>query len=205
MLCDHVLVLNNHYSAINVCTVKRALNMLFQNRAEVVTVENGMYCTYDIASWSELSSLKRELGVFNDDEELMGSIIVPRVIRTVYFSKVPTRKVRLNRKNIYLRDGNTCQYCGKVFASEDLNLDHVLPRAQGGISSWTNLVCSCYKCNNKKGSKTPEEAKMKLIRKPYEPKNTTMFNVNFFDQGSHKYDSWKNFLSEVYWNIELKP
>lgn len=207
MLSDQVLVLNKTYSPINVCSIKRALSMLIQDKAEVVTVEEGTYCNYDIHSWSEFSQVKRELNFLNDDEELLalydGQIIIPRVIRVLHYGKVPSRKVRLNRKNIYLRDNNTCQYCGKQFEQEDLNLDHILPRAQGGTSTWLNLVCSCYKCNTKKAAKTPEQAGMKLIRKPYEPKGGSFFNVNNV-QNRVKYQSWKNFVSDIYWQVTLE-
>ncbi len=207
MITDNVLVLNRHYSPVNVCSVKRALSMLFQQKAEVVTYENNTFCNYDIHSWSELTQLKIEMNILEADEEIMNwtaSIIIPRVIRVLEYNRIPTRKVKLNRRNIYLRDNNICQYCGRKLPVEELNLDHVLPRAQGGISSWTNLVASCYKCNSKKGSKTPEQARIKLIRRPFEPKNSAAFNASSIN-GSIKYKSWKNFIDQIYWNVEILP
>jgi 5-methylcytosine-specific restriction endonuclease McrA len=91
---------------------------------------------------------------------------VPSVIRLLAYRHIPQQSRALSRKNILLRDRNTCQFCGRVFPSSELTLDHVLPRSRGGRSSWENLVACCYRCNNTKGDRTPEEAGLKLARKP---------------------------------------
>ncbi len=91
---------------------------------------------------------------------------VPSVIRLLAYRRIPQQSRGLSRKNILLRDRNTCQFCGKIFAASELTLDHVVPRSRGGRSSWENLVASCYQCNNRKGDRTPEEAGIKLVRRP---------------------------------------
>jgi 5-methylcytosine-specific restriction endonuclease McrA len=102
--------------------------------------------------------------------------------------------VKLNRKNIYARDLNTCQYCGKKLPADKLNLDHVVPRSMGGKNSWTNLVCTCHECNTMKGNRRPHEAGMKLLRKPEKP----VFHSLFFHYiPPDKYDSWKHFLPQM--------
>ena len=206
LLTDRVLVLNKNYQPINVTTVKKALKKVINEKAEIITVEEGRYCNYDFTSWSELSIIKKELeelGEFDDlviDSEIF-KFIVPRVVRILSYDKYPTRKVRLNRKNIYTRDQNTCQYCGKVFKASQLNIDHVFPKSRGGKNTWTNLVCSCQKCNEKKADKTPKEANMKLVRKSIEPKYSAAFKTDITHK---KYMTWKHFISEIYWNIDLE-
>jgi 5-methylcytosine-specific restriction endonuclease McrA len=116
------------------------------------------------------------------------------------YDRLPREQVKLNRRNIYARDGNLCQYCGKTFATKELTLDHVKPRVQGGGNAWTNLVCACVKCNARKGGRTPEQAGMRLIRTPIKPKRNPAISIRL---GSPKYESWKAFLDEAYWTVEL--
>jgi len=94
------------------------------------------------------------------------SMNIPSVIRLTEYVHIPFERKSLSRKNILLRDHNTCQYCGKVFNPSDLTLDHVIPKSRGGSSNWDNLVACCKKCNNRKGNCLPEEAGMKLIKRP---------------------------------------
>ena len=82
---------------------------------------------------------------------------------------MPKKEVKFTRHNIFERDKNTCQYCGRVFDRKDLNLDHVIPRDRGGPTTWENIVCSCIECNTQKANRTPQEAGMHLIRKPKRP------------------------------------
>jgi 5-methylcytosine-specific restriction endonuclease McrA len=128
---------------------------------------------------------------------------VPRVILLVAFDRVPKRHVRFSRFNIFARDRNTCQYCGHVFPRAELNLDHVVPRAHGGTSIWENVVCSCLPCNRRKGGRSPEEAGMGLLRKPFRPQWTPFMLETF---SMRHYHEWLPFLSTVdaaYWNAEL--
>ena len=91
---------------------------------------------------------------------------VPSVIRLLEYRRIPHQTRALSRKNILLRDRNTCQYCGVVLASGELTLDHVVPRSRGGSSTWENLVASCHPGNRRKGNQLPTEASMKLTREP---------------------------------------
>jgi len=108
--------------------------------------------------------------------------------------------VKLNRRNIYARDASRCQYCGRAFSTRELTLDHVIPRVQGGENSWTNLVCACVRCNARKGGRTPSQAGMKLVRTPRQPKRNPAITIRL---GSPRYQSWKAFLDEAYWTVEL--
>jgi 5-methylcytosine-specific restriction endonuclease McrA len=106
--------------------------------------------------------------------------------------------VKFSRANIYARDDYTCQYCAKKFPSEDLTFDHVVPVARGGQKRWDNIVAACFRCNHKKGGRTPEEAGMHLIRPPSEPHWLPAFHVTFRLKSAP--ESWRDYL---YWNIEL--
>ncbi|HID24245.1 MAG TPA: HNH endonuclease [Planctomycetaceae bacterium] len=201
----HVLALNRLYVAVQIITARRALCLLWKGLAEVVSVENGAYMTYDFQSWREISELKAALNERGQDEDWVQAvdfeIEVPRTIRLLDYDRVPRNVVKFNRRNIFLRDGNRCQYCGKRFASQDLSLDHVIPRSRGGQSTWENIVCACLRCNVRKGGRTPPEAGMKLIRPPKKPSRSPLLTVKL---NLRKYASWKNFLDEVYWTTELQ-
>ncbi len=99
---------------------------------------------------------------------------MPRVIRLLAYDRLPKQTVRFNRRNIFARDGNHCQYCGRHYPTSELSLDHVVPRSRGGETTWENIVCSCVKCNVKKGGRTPQEAHMHLVRPPVKPKRSPL-------------------------------
>ena len=91
---------------------------------------------------------------------------MPSVIRLIEYIHIPFERKSLSRKNILLRDHNTCQYCGRIFPPQDLTLDHIAPRSRGGDSAWENLVTCCRSCNNRKGDRSPEAAGMRLLKRP---------------------------------------
>jgi 5-methylcytosine-specific restriction endonuclease McrA len=198
-----VLVLNKLFMAVHVISVRRAFILLCKDLAEVVTEEDGQFLTYDFASWREVSEFRRHF--INEDDDWIhtatSQIQVPRVIRLTSYEKLPKQTVKFNRRNIFARDHNQCQYCGKRFPTSELSLDHVTPRSQGGISSWDNIVCACVECNVRKGGRTPKQAHMSLIRKPEKPKRSPMLNLKLTHR---KYHSWKTFLDTAYWSVELK-
>lgn len=203
-LDSKVLVLNKLYVAVRVISARRAFSMLFRDLAEVIHVEDGQYLNYDFESWAEISALRRELGEGGEHDWVKAvqfEIAVPRVIRLLGYDRLPRQTVKLNRRNLFARDRNQCQYCGNHFPTSELSIDHVHPRSQGGGDSWTNLVCACVRCNARKGGRTPGQAKMDLIRKPVQPKRNPMIAVRL---GQQKYESWKAFLDNAYWSVELR-
>lgn len=202
-LNSSVLILNRSYMAIHVVDVRRAFGLLVRDLAEVIHVEEGQYANYDFASWQEISELKSEFKLPHEDwiRSVNFEIQVPRVLRLLRFDKTPKQRVRLNRRNIFARDANRCQYCGKRFSTSELSLDHVIPTCKGGGTSWENLVCACVRCNVRKGGRTPHQAGMKLICKPIRPKASPMLTVKL---GNPKYASWKSFLDSAYWSVDLK-
>jgi 5-methylcytosine-specific restriction endonuclease McrA len=137
-----VLVLNASYEPINVCAARRALVLVLKGVA-MTEEENGHF----------LHSARVAMRL-------------PSVIRLLEYRRIPHQSRALSRKNILLRDRNTCQYCATVLPSGELTLDHVIPRSRGGSSTWENLVACCHGCNRRKGNQSPTEAGMKLMREP---------------------------------------
>src|SRR4029078_8300500 len=192
------------FMAVPVINVKRAFCLLFKDLAEVVTLEDGQYVTYDFATWREVSEFKAS-NVREADEDWVRAatceIQAPRVIRLLEYDRVPKQTVKCTRRNIFARDHNQCQYCGKKFPTSELSLDHVIPRSQGGGTPVDNIVCSCVDCNVRKGGRTPRQANMTLIRKPEKPKRSPLLAMKLTQR---KYQSWQSFLDNAYWNVELK-
>ncbi len=193
----HVLVLNRLWQAVNVCTVERALSLLFMGHAQVVDADDGSFNTYNFSQWLDF-------GEAAGGEEFVHTISirirVPRIILLLFFDRMPNKEVKFTRQNVFERDKNTCQYCGKKFERKDLNIDHVVPRQHGGLTTWTNVVCSCIDCNSLKANRTPEQAKMHLIRKPKKPRWRPFLEIQFAKSHDH---SWRHFLDLAYWNVEL--
>lgn len=164
MLNGNVLILNQDYQPLSVVNVKKSLLLLFLNKAELIH-EN---------------PLKRIRTIDNEFQ-------YPLVIRLRRYARIPYKNIVLSRKNILKRDANTCQYCG---STDDLTIDHIIPKSRGGADSWENLVAACNKCNHKKGNRTPKEAAMPLVRKPYRPTHIIFLReyVETVDE------SWKPYL-----------
>jgi len=188
-----VLVLNSLYQAVQVTGVRRAFRLFYAGRARAVAAD---FVSYDFDNWCDLPA-----GV---DGEIIRtptrSIRIPKVIQLVEYDKLPNREVRFTRRNIFHRDKNRCQYCGKVFPQRDLNLDHVVPLSRGGGSSWNNVVCACIRCNTRKGHHLAVECGMRLIRRPRKPAGHPMLRANWLGPCPVE---WRTFLDEAYWNVEL--
>lgn len=198
MLHTDCLVLNRAYFPIQVTTVRRAFTMLYQG---IVKAVNEEYETFTFESWAELSA-----AAHHDTVGLVNRVIrVPRVVLLITYDRIPKRGVRFSRLNILLRDNHACQYCGERLAKVDLNLDHVIPRSRGGLTTWENVVTSCHGCNLRKGGQTPEAAGLRLIRKPFRPTSIPFIDLSL---RRRRYTEWKPFLNLVdfsYWNVELLP
>ena len=204
-----VLVLNRLYMAIRVISAKRAFSLLCKDLAEVIHVGDGangapgQWANYDFDTWAELSAMRETFdgGEYDWVRTVRIDIAVPKVIRLFGYDRLPAQSVKLNRRNLFARDRNQCQYCGHHFPTCELSIDHVKPRSQGGDDSWTNLVCACVACNARKGGRTPDQSSMALIRKPVAPRRNPLISVRL---GHQKYESWKAFLDHAYWSVELR-
>ena len=145
------LILNQDYQAIGVCNVHRAFILSYLDKVEVLAI-------HDV---KKLHSVSQQFDY-------------PMVIRLKKYVSVPYKKVALTRNNIFKRDGNQCNYCGD---RKTLTIDHILPKSRGGKDSWKNLTAACHECNTKKGNKTPEEANMALLNKPYAPSHAVYLTL----------------------------
>lgn len=143
-----VYVLNNAYECVGMTVPKRALALIRENKATAVKV-SGTY----------IRSASQEFQV-------------PLMIRLFYYVKAFGRAMHWTKKGVFDRDNDTCQYCGEKVSGRRATIDHVLPLCQGGKDTYENTVCACIVCNNKKGGRTPEQARMKLLRKPFKPQTT---------------------------------
>jgi 5-methylcytosine-specific restriction endonuclease McrA len=163
-MTGHVLVLNRDFSALSTCSVQRAIVLLHLQKAELVESLPDRYVrsTSSRQPW-------------------------PSIVRLSLYVRIPYRRILLSRKNVLRRDQNTCQYCG---SRDQLTIDHVHPKSRGGKDVWENLVAACVPCNNRKGSRTPEEAGIKLARQPFRPSHV-MFIRDFVGRLD---DTWKPYL-----------
>jgi len=198
-LNNGVLVLNRLWQAVNVCTVKRAVGLLYQGQAQVVFEDGGRLITYTFRDWRDFSLETDEDGI-EYLHTISYRLLVPKIILLQHYDKLPIKDVKFTRHNIFERDRNTCQYCGKAFDRRELNLDHVIPKDQGGHTTWTNIVCSCKACNTKKGSRTPRQAGIHLIRKPKKPSWHPFLTMSIPGPPDA---TWRRFIDLAYWNVEL--
>lgn len=163
-LRTNVLILNQNYEPLFICHAKKAIVLLYLDKAEILEA-------YDFHIHSVSSTFP-----------------YPSVIRLKRYFRRPYKEIALNRKNIIKRDRHICQYCGKN--TQAMTVDHVIPKCFGGEESWSNLVCACLRCNTTKGNRTPEQAGMKLLRKPKKP--THLFFLQYHINAPH--DTWKPYL-----------
>jgi 5-methylcytosine-specific restriction endonuclease McrA len=163
-----VLVLNSTFEPINVCTTRRAIVMILKGVAR--------------------AEEKHELA-YRSTRQAMHA---PSVIRLTDYVHIPFERKSLSRKNILLRDHYTCQYCARVYAASELTLDHVMPKSRGGGAGWDNLVTCCKRCNNRKGNHTPEEAGMRLLKRPQSfSHNVNRQIMRYLGRGD---DRWRKYL-----------
>ena len=187
MLESSVLVLNRSYVPVHVTTARRAFSLVYQDVARVVNTE---YRTLAFEEWIRADGSGDGDAVGTPS----GAIRLPRVIVLRHFDRVPRRHVRYSRVNVFARDKYTCQYCGERPPRAGLNLDHVVPRALGGKTTWENVVACCVDCNRHKGGRTPQQARLRLQRRPERPRWTPLLGLV---AAQLRYDEWRPFLGIV--------
>jgi len=169
------LVLAANYQPADVVHWTRAVTMLWENKVEVIE-------EYDHEVRSTFLVIK-----------------VPAVVRLLRSFKRDKKPVKFSRVNIYARDGYRCQYCGKKFPMSELTYDHVIPRARGGKTEWTNIATACTTCNGDKACRTPAEAGMRLLRKPVQPTTAPAMMIKISRESAPA--AWRDYL---YWTGELE-
>jgi 5-methylcytosine-specific restriction endonuclease McrA len=161
----NVLMLNQNYEPLTICSARRAIVLLFQGKAEMIETSDGL----------KIRTVSRHYSL-------------PSVVRLWQYRRVPFRKIMLTRKNIITRDGHRCQYCGSTRGS--MTIDHVIPKKLKGADTWDNMVCACIRCNNKKGDRMPDQAGMKLLKRPARPSH-----INFIQRHLGANDQrWRPYL-----------
>ena len=195
-LNSQVLVLNRLWQAVHLLGQAR-FSLVYAGHAHVVSSdEPNNFLTHDFDSWRDFSATAPEHELVTT---ISWKIRVPRVIVLLFFDRLPKKEVKFTRHNVFERDKNTCQYCGRVFDRADLNLDHVIPRDRGGMTTWKRCLL-LIPCNTRKGNRLPQEAHMALVRKPKRPKWRPFLHVTF---SAPQHESWRHFVDLAYWNVEL--
>jgi len=185
-----VLVLNRNWQAINIITPAEALCHMFTDTATALEIRGKDYMLpTKWEQWLELPVTEGDWSIRTVD----GAIRVPTVIVLSRFAKVPIKRPKLSARNIRERDGNRCQYTGKVLGPEEGNIDHVMPRSRGGATSWKNCVLASKNINSKKANRTPAEAGLSLVRKPVAPKAVP---VTMTLKNPHNIEDWEIFLGK---------
>lgn len=186
------LVLNRHWQPVHVATVARSLTMLWNETALVVDPDD--FQLYTWADWSQLALREGEPFI----RTVRFRFRVPEVLTLTHHDKPRQNAVTFSRRNLFKRDHTTCQYCGARPGSEELTIDHIVPRSQGGLTTWENCALACVPCNARKANRTPDQAGMKLRKVPIRPAWKPLYDAN-----SIRIASWSRFLSEAYWNVTL--
>lgn len=191
-----VLVLNKSWVAVHIAPVRRALTLLYQDLARAVHPVD--YSLYSFDDWCELSQAANDGRYIHT---VSFRIRIPEVILLNAFNGFIQQEVRFSRRNIFERDKNACQYCGARMTRAEATVDHVIPRSRGGRDTWDNLVLACMECNIRKSNRTPEEARMPLLRRPVKPAWMPQLGIRI---PTGQIDSWQRFVDAAYWDAELR-
>ena len=185
VLSAPVLLLNRYFAPVSVIPARRAMTLLYAGSALAIDDQGE---AFDFRRWRDLPVREADDGL----PVVSGALRVPRVLHLMRYDRTPHNVVRLTRRNLLLRDQYECQYCRKRPGVRGLNVDHVLPRCRGGQDTWENLVISCRECNLNKGRRTPEEAGMRLIRRPQRPRWSMTAHILMSAHGPFR--EWRPFL-----------
>ncbi len=198
-----VLVLNRNWQPVHVCTAKRAMKLVASEypcgtpKARIINCDDKSFQMMEWADWSAMRPQEDEDGNVSGLKGVNLIFRVPEVIVLSKYDGYPINKVHFSRRMLYKRDDYTCQYCGCKPKTSELTLDHVQPKSRGGKTTFDNCVVACVECNSHKADRTPEEANMKLLRKPKRPTHNLL-------KGDYRIKSWEQFLGAAYWMAEMQ-
>lgn len=191
------LVLNSRWQPIQVTSVKEAIGLVAKGSAKIIDPTD--FSTLDLVTWNDVSRSREK----HEDAVIRSqrlALVPPEVIVLSKYEGQGEKSVVFSRKNLFKRDKYTCMYCGVQPGPEELTIDHVMPKSRGGTSTWENCVLACVECNKTKANRTPAEAGMKMRKTPKKPSWKTLAHVN----PRERKESWEQFLSRSYWEIELE-
>ncbi|MGE4613934.1 MAG: HNH endonuclease [Planctomycetota bacterium] len=190
------LVLNRSWMPIHTLPAKFAIGMVARDAARIIDPDT--YEVHDLQSWHDVSQAREFVDGLSIKSESLWLAPLEVIVLTSY-SGVGDRTVTFSRLNLYRRDRNTCQYCGKRPGTRELTIDHILPRSRGGKLNWGNCVLACVSCNKRKANRTPDEARMKLLTAPIHPDWSMIRKI----APRPIWSSWDKFISDAYWRQEL--
>jgi 5-methylcytosine-specific restriction endonuclease McrA len=186
----NVLVLNRLYTPTHICTWQKAMTYLCKDHVHALDRD---YISYTFEDWIKFSISNAE--DFSKIKTVNYSIAIPEIIALTKYDRLPEREVKYTRENIFRTYKMKCLYCGNVFSEKDLQVEHIIPRSQGGKSTWDNTVPACKDCNQKKANRTPQQAGMRLIQQPRRPRwINPLTNVVWYN---HPCQSWRHFIERV--------
>lgn len=157
-------MLNRAYVPVNITDFGSAISLLYNDKCKALDLS---YASYTFTEWVNFTKAQPEVLPYVSTVNYR--VAVPEIVVLTEYDRLHVRDVRYSRQNVLARDRYRCAYCGLGFKTENLNVDHILPKDKGGTSDWHNVITSCYPCNQKKGNKTLEEAGLKLKFKPRQP------------------------------------
>ncbi|MBC8262480.1 MAG: HNH endonuclease [Planctomycetia bacterium] len=191
------LVLNRSWTPTHTLPAKMAICLVARDAARII--DPSTYEAHNLKSWHDLSLSRSEENPLLIRSELLCLAPLEVIVLTGY-SGVGDQQVTFSRLNLYRRDKNTCQYCGVRPGTKELTIDHIMPRSRSGELSWENCVLACVTCNKRKANRTPEEASVKLLTPPKRPSWSQIRRIP-----THPiWSSWEKFVSDAYWQQELK-
>jgi 5-methylcytosine-specific restriction endonuclease McrA len=191
------LVLNRNWQPISTTGLKEAISLVAKGSAKIIDPSD--FSAVDLVTWNDVSraKVKHENAVIRSQYL---TLVAPEVIVLNKYDGQGEKSVVFSRKNLFKRDKYTCVFCGVQPGPAELTIDHVMPKSRGGKSTWENCVLACVDCNKRKSNRTPEEAGMKLRKHPKKPSWKTLAQVN----PKERKESWEQFLSRVYWEVEIE-
>lgn len=185
-----VLVLNRSYVPVQITSYKKVMGLIVQDHARSLDRE---FISYPFDDW--LSFTIANGHGYQKLHTVKFPVALPEIIVLTRYNRLPNRDVKFTRQNVFSRDHHVCQYCGRQFKRDELEIEHVIPKCQGGRSTWDNVVSACSECNARKANRTPEEAGMKLKRKPQRPKWVSVLNNHV--RSGRMCISWQHFMDRV--------
>lgn len=186
----NVLILNKHWIPINTTTARHSFSLMYSDHAKGIMVEEDKVVPLEWNEWVGLKVNENDRKV----KTVKGFVKIPTVIVLNHYDKIPRQTIKFTQKNLWERDNFTCQYTGKKITKLTGNIDHVIPKSQGGKTSWENCVLAHKEINARKADKTPEQAGLKLIKKPSAPR---FMPVSFYIRNKDEIEDWNLFLNVI--------